>query len=139
MSDERLELFAYRWRYCWACGIKPDTQKDRRSEHSRRLEIHHICKHQRRHNEWNLSRLCSQCHKIVEGESLLDINGNKYPPITQANVFWLKQKIDQRHYDFEKLTEQWRVGKPEKPEPLDKFYIREFSRFTGGKHGERLP
>ena len=138
MSDERLELFAYRWRYCWACGIDPRTQGDKRASHSRRLEIHHICKHLRVHEEWNLSRLCSLCHKVVEGWQMTDNAGKKYPQITSANVFWLKRKIDPRHFDWDKIEQQWRVGVPDDPEVIDKFYQCEFLRFTGGKHGDRL-
>lgn len=133
-KNDVLERFACRWKFCWACGICPSVQRDTTSEHKRRLEIHHICKLNRLHEDWNLSRLCSMCHGAAEGERLLDGGGEPIPMLSQAWVFWLKEIMEPRHYDFERMELQWRVGVPDAPAPIGKWYVKQFQRFRSTDH-----
>jgi len=135
-SRDVLDRFAKRWRYCWACGISPSKQSDSLSDWPRQLEIHHIMKHRRLHEQWNLSRLCSFCHRLAEGDTI-KYNGSKVPNLLQSHVHWLKKTIDGRHYDWDRLVKQSRAGVPSGPEIVPDWFLLQFSRFRGGVHGCR--
>jgi len=83
------------------------------------LETHHIVKPGRSDEECNFFRVSALFHKIIEGERIPHPKGGYYPPITLANVLWLKQKHDPENYDPQRLMQLWgRASLPE-PEPYE--------------------
>jgi len=127
-----LSTFASMHRHCWLCGIS-EGQRQCGSSYAglmdyRRLEIHHICKLGRKHEGWNLSRLCKQCHMLVEGHSLRDGSGELLPVVSNENVFWLKQFCDASVYDWEQIVQNWRAGVPNLPEKPDAWFAEQYQK-----------
>ena len=134
-ADNVLDRFAHRWLYCWACGISPRFEGDPLIDYPRKLEIHHIAKMGRLHEDWNLSRLCKLCHDLAEGH-LVRCNGELLQTLKPKHVFWLKSRIDPRHYDRSRIVEQWRVGRPEKAERPPQWFCRQWERWRGQPYPE---
>lgn len=136
-KDEKLILnvFANTNNFCWLCGIS-EGKLDQGSSWAgcmdyRRLEIHHISKLGRKHEGWNLSRLCKMCHMIVEGHSVRRGNGEYYPKVSNEHVFHLKKFMDAKHFDFEAIVSSWRNGRPEKPAMPHTDYAEQYKRNRG--------
>lgn len=132
-AEERktLDRFAKKHRFCWACGINPKKQRDLLHDEPRKLEIHHIAKHLRLHEVWNLSRLCQLCHRVAEGERV-KYEGVVIPALKAEHVFWLKQHFDRKNFDLQRIRDQWRVGLPNDPIPIPGWFQRQHTRFRGG-------
>ena len=130
-----LGVFAREHSHCWLCGIA-EGQRDSGSSYGstldyRRLQIHHISKLGRRHEGWNLSRLCELCHMIVEGHVCRNAAGVAYPQVSNANVFWLKKFCDRRLFDWPAIVGSWRNGMPDSPVRPDGVYENMFLRNRG--------
>lgn len=132
-TEERrvLDRFAKRHVFCWACGINPARQRDLLHDDPRKLEIHHIAKHLRLHEIWNLSRLCQLCHRVAEGETV-KYRGVPIPSLKPQHVFWLKQKFDSKNFDIQRIRKQWRAGVPDDPCDIPKWFKRQHLRYRGG-------
>ena len=133
MGNVVLGMFAARNDFCWACGI--GSQRDSAIDYWRHLEIHHIAKMGRVHEDWNLSRLCKMCHDLAEGHSIR-VDGELLPKLLPKHVFWLKSRIDPRSFDMERLVKQWRVGRPDEPEEPPQWYWEQFKKWQGCSYPE---
>lgn len=107
-----LEAFAAEHPFCWACGIGEGYPRDPMIDYPRHLVIHHVCKHLRVHERWNLCRLCSLCHDLAEGHRIVIVRptGRRVvlPSLSLANILWLKRRHDPEHYRRAELAEHTR-------------------------------
>jgi hypothetical protein len=106
-----LEAFAAEYPFCWACSIR-EGMRHPEIDYPRHLVIHHITKHLRRHERWNLCRLCCLCHDLAEGNRIVIVRptGRRIvlPTLSLANVLWLKRLHDPEHYDRRELAQHTR-------------------------------
>jgi len=127
------EVFIAQNYFCWSCGV--DNVRRRSTEYTpgidypRDLENHHIVGASGRvHIRQNLSRLCTMCHDLVEGDCIRSESGDQMPRLTLENVLWLKMVFDPDWYDpsvIERLRHQ-AVDEPLRP-PI--WFETEFTRF----------
>lgn len=107
-----LEAFATEHPFCWACGMGEGAPRDPMIDYPRHLVIHHICKHLRVHEWWNLCRLCCLCHDLAEGHRIVMVRptGRRVilPALSLANILWLKRRYDPEHYRRQELAEHTR-------------------------------
>ena len=89
---------------CMACGIA------RNRSLARKLEAAHVCKPgcigmKRVDDRRAVVLFCSRCHRRQENPTPepVMIDGREVPPITPANMAWLKYTYDREHYDDEFL------------------------------------
>ena len=101
-----LEQFAVDQQRCACCwiGVNPFL--------SRKLEIHHLIKQGRSDERCNLLRLCNECHRLAEMESIRE-NGDLLPKLTLGMCLWLKLESDYGHHDLRRLTELYHKRLPE--------------------------
>jgi len=105
---QTLGEFATEWPFCMACGIAAGTDERQRMDHPRNLEIHHLTKIQRRHEKWNLMKLCKLCHDAHHGGGITVLNSRRkrieIPGLTLANLLWIKRLLDPGNYDRQKMA-----------------------------------
>ena len=109
-----LQAFAWHNDFCWACGIDPRRQQDGKIDCPRDLQTHHIAKFQRRHEDWNLSRLCHLCHDLAEGHQIaIERNGKRFvlPKLKAEHILFLKHWHDRENWNPVELQKVWRARK----------------------------
>jgi hypothetical protein len=87
--------------HCWACG-REGLASDRPAGWGGPwyIERAHIVASPRMEDARLVALLCSICHRVKHGERLI-LNGQPWhlPPLTLANLLWLKLKFDPVNYD----------------------------------------
>jgi hypothetical protein len=108
--------------YCWLCG---------RGERDKPPDWHapwlvcraHIVSSPRVEVAWAVALLCPKCHGVSHGERHRDpVTGEYLPPVSRANLLWLKLTFDPARYS-EKLLQSCCVGRLPSPEPPAEFYL----------------
>jgi len=128
-----LERFAWQFDFCWACGIDPTRQRRADPEYPISLEIHHIAKLGRKHERWNLCRLCKLCHDLAERHTIRLRSGLVLPKLEHEHVLWLKSHRDHANYKRAELQKVWRRGKVPRCKRLPKWFTEQFAINRGRK------
>lgn len=111
-----LEDFAATYWRCWAChASEPIWITDMEWCLPCPLVIHHIQRGPaRKHDRRNLARLCDRCHRTHHGDRFKLDSGEYLPPLTTANILWLKRDVDANSYDKPYLDSlKWVLPEPE--------------------------
>lgn len=148
-DDEKavLEDFAYAFSFCWACGTAIGMQRPWNGGILAAMEIHHIVKPGRKHERWNLARLCKVCHNAAENmrvrvkERWESSELVLVPQLTMANVLWLKKVFDAENYDRpamrRQLMKHWMPNAIKPPSWFEKMYRQVHGVSWNGPLSER--
>jgi hypothetical protein len=115
--------FALTFQYCAACWIGPNPFL------SRKLEIHHVVRQGRSDERCNLLRLCNECHRLAEGETIR-VDGRPLPKLTLARCLFLKRESDPEYYVRWRLQQLYHKRLPQ----IQKLPLTLLRR----RHGHRL-
>ena len=105
--------------WCWACGC---TRPPRLWHAPFLIERAHIVNKPRMELREVANLLCSLCHKVQGGDGTLG-----RPPITLANMVWIKMVRDPEYFSIEELN-QYSVRRMPEPEELEAFYLHSYHK-----------
>ena len=102
------EFFMAQFPFCWACRAAEGHRDDQYTEgliYPRKLANHHIVGGSgRKHERWNLARLCRLCHDLYHGATVRLDGGEALPNLTFENICWLKKFHDGQWWRPEELS-----------------------------------
>lgn len=77
---------------------------------------------------------CPRCHALHRHRDTgpIRLNGRPYPPITDANMMWVKRERDPEQFDMAFIAQHWYGGMPDPAPPakpfLDGYSLRRWTR-----------
>lgn len=119
--------------HCWACG-RDESQRHEKWFAPWLMHRAHLGSGSgsmlRREDRRFVNILCPLCHlSHVPRPGMVGVRVTRWhhlPPLTNANMIWLKMKRDPEFYDIRAITLVW-MGYPPDPEMPDQWYLDEYA------------